>query len=74
MGVMGNGRTYDMACAPRAAADGMTVDVYPFDMSFLTRDFNRIVKRRAQDQSCNLRPHRQTNQHDRVGVTGRTVE
>ncbi|HEX2939452.1 MAG TPA: glutamine-hydrolyzing GMP synthase [Rhodopila sp.] len=45
VGVMGDGRTYDMACALRAvtSTDGMTADVYPFDMSFLTRVAGRIV-------------------------------
>ncbi len=45
VGVMGDGRTYDLACALRAvtSADGMTADVYPFDMGFLTRVANRIV-------------------------------
>jgi GMP synthase (glutamine-hydrolysing) len=45
VGVMGDGRTYDMACALRAVTsmDGMTADVYPFDMTFLTRVAGRIV-------------------------------
>ncbi len=45
VGVMGDGRTYDMACALRAvtSTDGMTADVYPFEMAFLTRVSNRIV-------------------------------
>jgi GMP synthase (glutamine-hydrolysing) len=45
VGVMGDGRTYDMACALRAvtSTDGMTADVYPFEVSFLTRVSNRIV-------------------------------
>jgi GMP synthase (glutamine-hydrolysing) len=45
VGVMGDGRTYDMACALRAvtSTDGMTADVYPFDMAFLTYVANRIV-------------------------------
>ncbi len=45
VGVMGDGRTYDMACALRAvtSTDGMTADVYPFDIAFLTRVANRIV-------------------------------
>ena len=45
VGVMGDGRTYDLACALRAvtSTDGMTADVYPFDMAFLTRVSNRIV-------------------------------
>ncbi len=45
VGVMGDGRTYDMACALRAvtSTDGMTADVYPFDVAFLSRVANRIV-------------------------------
>ncbi len=45
VGVMGDGRTYDKACALRAvtSTDGMTADVFPFDMGFLTRVANRIV-------------------------------
>ena len=45
VGVMGDGRTYDQVCALRAvtSTDGMTADVYPFEMVFLTRVSNRIV-------------------------------
>jgi GMP synthase (glutamine-hydrolysing) len=45
VGVMGDGRTYDQACALRAvtSTDGMTADVYPFDIGFLTRVAARIV-------------------------------
>jgi GMP synthase (glutamine-hydrolysing) len=45
VGVMGDARTYDQACALRAvtSTDGMTADVYPFDMVFLTRVAGRIV-------------------------------
>ena len=45
VGVMGDGRTYDQACALRAvtSTDGMTADVYPFSMEFLTRVAGRIV-------------------------------
>jgi GMP synthase (glutamine-hydrolysing) len=45
VGVMGDGRSYDFACALRAvtSTDGMTADVYPFDMAFLGRVANRIV-------------------------------
>jgi len=45
VGVMGDGRTYDMACALRAvtSTDGMTAEVYPFTMDFLTRVAGRIV-------------------------------
>ena len=45
VGVMGDGRTYDLACALRAvtSTDGMTAEIYPFDMAFLSRVSNRIV-------------------------------
>ena len=45
VGVMGDGRTYDHACALRAvtSTDGMTADVYPFDPAFLSRVAGRIV-------------------------------
>ena len=45
VGVMGDGRTYDQVCALRAvtSTDGMTAEVYPFDMAFLTRVAGRII-------------------------------
>ncbi|PZW48799.1 GMP synthase (glutamine-hydrolysing) [Humitalea rosea] len=45
VGVMGDGRSYDFACALRAvtSTDGMTAEVYPFEMAFLTRTSGRIV-------------------------------
>jgi GMP synthase (glutamine-hydrolysing) len=45
VGVMGDGRTYDKVCALRAvtSTDGMTAEVYPFEMAFLTRVSDRIV-------------------------------
>ncbi len=45
VGVMGDGRTYDYACALRAvtSTDGMTAEAYPFDIGFLTRVAARIV-------------------------------
>jgi GMP synthase (glutamine-hydrolysing) len=45
VGVMGDERSYDYACALRAvtSTDGMTADVYAFDFGFLTRVANRIV-------------------------------
>ncbi|MBW4090076.1 MAG: glutamine-hydrolyzing GMP synthase [Proteobacteria bacterium] len=45
VGVMGDGRTYDHACALRAvtSSDGMTADVFPFDPGFLSRVAGRIV-------------------------------
>ena len=45
VGVMGDNRTYDNACALRAvtSVDGMTAEIYPFDMSFLSRVATRIV-------------------------------
>lgn len=45
VGVMGDARTYDYVCALRAvtSTDGMTADMYPFDMAFLGRVTNRII-------------------------------
>lgn len=45
VGVMGDSRTYDYACALRAvtSTDGMTADFYHFDMEFLARVSNRII-------------------------------
>jgi GMP synthase (glutamine-hydrolysing) len=45
VGVMGDMRTYDQACALRAvtSTDGMTAEFYPFDMGFLSRVAGRIV-------------------------------
>ena len=45
VGVMGDGRTYDQACALRAvtSTDGMTADYYPFEHAFLGRGANRII-------------------------------
>ncbi len=45
VGVMGDGRSYDFACALRAvtSVDGMTADYYPFGHDFLSETANRIV-------------------------------
>ena len=45
VGVMGDGRSYDYACALRAvtSVDGMTADYYPFTHEFLGETANRIV-------------------------------
>jgi GMP synthase (glutamine-hydrolysing) len=45
VGVMGDGRTYDYACALRAVTsiDGMTADYYPFSHEFLGRTATRII-------------------------------
>jgi GMP synthase (glutamine-hydrolysing) len=45
VGVMGDGRTYDQVCALRAvtSTDGMTAEIYPFDIGFLGRVAARIV-------------------------------
>ena len=45
VGVMGDGRTYDYACAIRAvtSTDGMTADFYPFPHDFLGRLATRII-------------------------------
>ena len=45
VGVMGDGRTYDFACALRAvtSVDGMTADTYPFTHDFLGETATRII-------------------------------
>ncbi|MEM6634863.1 MAG: glutamine-hydrolyzing GMP synthase [Pseudomonadota bacterium] len=45
VGVMGDGRTYDYACALRAvtSVDGMTADYYPFSQTFLGETATRII-------------------------------
>ena len=45
VGVMGDGRTYEYACALRAvtSTDGMTADFYPFSTEFLGWVSNRII-------------------------------
>jgi GMP synthase (glutamine-hydrolysing) len=45
VGVMGDGRTYDQACALRAvtSTDGMTADYFPFPHDFLGRVATRII-------------------------------
>jgi GMP synthase (glutamine-hydrolysing) len=45
VGVMGDGRSYDQACALRAvtSTDGMTADYYPFPHDFLGRVATRII-------------------------------
>jgi GMP synthase (glutamine-hydrolysing) len=47
VGVMGDGRTYDYACALRAvtSTDGMTADYYPFAHDFLGEVATRIINR-----------------------------
>ncbi|MGI9388717.1 MAG: glutamine-hydrolyzing GMP synthase [Boseongicola sp.] len=45
VGVMGDGRTYDFACALRAvtSVDGMTADYFPFSHEFLGETATRII-------------------------------
>ena len=45
VGVMGDARSYDFACALRAvtSTDGMTADSYPFEHAFLSRVATRII-------------------------------
>src|SRR5579864_3323497 len=45
VGVMGDGRTYDYACALRAvtSTDGLTADYFPFPHEFLGRVATRII-------------------------------
>ncbi len=45
VGVMGDGRTYENACAVRcvSSSDFMTADWYPMDSALLARIANRII-------------------------------
>jgi GMP synthase C terminal domain len=45
VGVMGDARSYDFACALRAvtSTDGMTADTFPFSHEFLGRAATRII-------------------------------
>ncbi len=45
VGVMGDNRTYEYACAIRAvtSTDGMTADYYPFEHDFLSRVATRMI-------------------------------
>lgn len=45
VGVMGDARTYDYACAIRAvtSTDGMTADYFPFEHEFLGRTATRMI-------------------------------
>ncbi len=45
VGVMGDRRTYESACVLRAVTseDGMTADVFPFEVAFLAKVASRIV-------------------------------
>ena len=49
VGVMGDERSYEYACALRAvtSTDGMTADSYPFDHAFLAEVATRIVNQVA---------------------------
>ena len=71
VGVMGDGRTYDQACALRAvtSTDGMTADYYPFEHAFLGRVANRIINEVRGHQPGDLRHHVEAAGDDRVGVT-----
>ena len=70
VGVMGDGRTYDQACALRAvtSTDGMTADYYPFEHAFLGRVASRIINEVPRHQPRDVRHHEQAAGDDRVGV------
>ena len=63
VGVMGDGRTYDQACALRTvtSTDGMTVDYHPFD-------YPTPLSTRCRDQPGDLRHHVEASWHDRMGI------
>ncbi len=56
VGVMGDGRSYDAACALRAvtSTDGMTAEVYPFDAGFLGARRQSHRQRGARHQPRDL--------------------
>jgi hypothetical protein len=70
VGVMGDGRTYDYACALRAvtSVDGMTADYYPFSHEFLGETATRIIN---EVKGINRVTYDITSKppgHDRVGM------
>ena len=62
VGVMGDGRTYDFACALRAvtSVDGMTADYYPFSHEFLGETATRIIN---EVEGINLVTYDITSKH-----------
>ena len=71
VGVMGDGRTYDFACALRAvtSVDGMTADYYPFTHDFLGETATRIINEVRGHQPGDLRHDLEASGNDRVGMT-----
>ena len=72
VGVMGDGRTYDFACALRAvtSVDGMTADYYPFSHEFLWRNRDPHHQRGSRHQPRDLRHYVETAGNNRVGMIG----
>jgi GMP synthase (glutamine-hydrolysing) len=70
VGVMGDGRTYDSVCALRAvtSTDGMTADIYPFDMPPSSARRHPHHQRGEGHQPRGLRRTPQAAGHDRVGM------
>jgi hypothetical protein len=71
VGVMGDARTYEFACALRAvtSTDGMTADYFHFDHDFLARLRHPDHQRGARHQPGGLRYHLEAARHHRVGVS-----
>src|SRR5215472_3478911 len=70
VGVMGDARSYDYACALRAvtSTDGMTADAFAFSHEFLGRAATRIINEVRGINPRRLRCHLETAGHHRVGI------
>ncbi len=63
VGVMGDGRTYDQACA-LTSTEGMTADYYPFDHALLGQGRQPYHQRMPRHRPRDLRHHEQAARDD----------